>query len=324
MNENILKSIRHILYYASGLQKEEKALFLYDGRTEQVAELFMEVMKQDDRIFDSCKLVQSNNHGEEPSDDAVGKMLESNVIFCLTHNSLAHTQARMEANKRGGRFLSMPSYTVPLLEDPSLTAPYKDYYPQVEEMAQMLTESSTLEITTSSGTFLTADLTGRKGNSCPGFTDSGHLLASPPDIEANIAPVEEKSCGTLLIDGSITCDEIGLLKEQVRVEVENGKVISFSACDKNLTAVLEKMFEEEKRRVLAEIGIGFNKKAALCGNMLVDEGTCGAIHFGFGSNGTIGGKNSVPFHLDFVLKDPTLFLDGKVIMENGDFLNRKD
>ena len=42
MNENILKSIRHILYYASGLQKEEKALFLYDGRTEKVAELYRE------------------------------------------------------------------------------------------------------------------------------------------------------------------------------------------------------------------------------------------------------------------------------------------
>ena len=324
MNEHILKSIRHILYYASGLRQGEKALFLYDGRTEKVAGLFMEVLSQDNRIFDSCQLMQSNIHGEEPPHEAVAKMFASDVIFCLTHNSLAHTQARMEANKRGIRFLSMPSYTPALLEDPSLAAPYKDYYPQVEKMAQILTESSTLKITTSAGTFLTADLTGRKGNSCPGFTDSGHLLASPPDIEANIAPVEEKSCGTLLIDGSITCDEIGLLKEQVRVEVENGKVISFSACDKNLTAVLEKMFEEEKRRVLAEIGIGFNKKAALCGNMLVDEGTCGAIHFGFGSNGTIGGKNSVPFHLDFVLKDPTLFLDGKVIMENGDFLNRKD
>ncbi|MBR2905200.1 MAG: hypothetical protein IKC08_04810 [Lentisphaeria bacterium] len=324
MNENILKNIRHILYYASGLRKGEKSLFLYDDRTEKIAELFMEAAKQDNCISESCKLMQSRVHGEEPPDEAVEKMLESNVIFCLTHNSLAHTQVRMEANRRGIRFLSMPSYTLSLLEDPALTAPYKEYYPRVEKMAQMLTESSILEITTSSGTFLTADLTGRKGNSCPGFTDTNHLLASPPDIEANIAPVEEKSCGNLLIDGSITCDEIGLLKEPVSIEVEKGKIRNFSSGDKKLNAVLEKMFEEEKRRVLAEIGIGFNEKAVLCGNMLVDEGTCGAIHFGFGSNGTIGGKNLVPFHLDFVLKKPTLALDGKIIMENGKFLYGKD
>lgn len=324
MNESILKSIRHILYYASGLEKGEKSLFLYDGRTEKIAELFMEVLKMDGYIFNSCKLMQSNVHGEEPPDEILAEMLERNVIFCLTHNSLAHTKARMEANNRGIRFLSMPSYTLPLLADPALTAPYKDYYPQVEKTAQILTESSTLKITTSSGTFLTADLTGRMGNSCPGFTDRHHLLASPPDIEANIAPIEEKSSGNLLIDGSITCDEIGLLKEPVSIEVEKGKIKNFSSGDKKLNAVLEKMFEEEKRRVLAEIGIGFNEKAVLCGNMLVDEGTCGAIHFGFGSNGTIGGKNLVPFHLDFVLKKPTLALDGKIIMENGKFLYGKD
>ena len=50
MNEHILKSIRHILYYASGLRQGEKALFLYDGRTEKVAGLFMEVLSQDNRI----------------------------------------------------------------------------------------------------------------------------------------------------------------------------------------------------------------------------------------------------------------------------------
>ena len=34
------------------------------------------------------------------------------------------------------------------------------------------------------------------------------------------------------------------------------------------------------------------------------------VHFGFGSNITVGGKNDVPFHLDFVIKKPDLFIDG--------------
>ena len=92
MNKNILKSIRHILYYASGFRKGEKSLFLYDAGTEKIAELFMEVMQLDNNLYDSCKLMQSRVHGEEPPEEAVEKMLESNVIFCLTHNSLAHTE----------------------------------------------------------------------------------------------------------------------------------------------------------------------------------------------------------------------------------------
>ena len=321
MKSDILKNnIRHILFHAATLKEGEKSLFLYDEKTENIALLFMQILQQEGFFFEKHKLAGSSVHGEEPREDAVGKMLSSHVIFCLTHNSLAHTKVRLDANKKGIRFLSMPSYTLPLLEDPALSAPYKDYFPQVEKMAALLTESSTLEISTSSGTYLKACTAGRSGNSCPGFTDPSHLLASPPDIEANIALVEEKSNGTLVIDGSITCDEIGLLKEKVSLEVENGKIRKFLSSDSRITEILEEMFREEKRRVLAEIGIGFNEKASLCGNMLIDEGTKGAIHFGFGSNGTIGGKNLVSFHLDFVLKEPTLLLDGKKIMEKGNFL----
>lgn len=319
MNKNIQQNIRHIFFHAANLKKGEKSLFLYDVKTESTASLFIEAAKKENLDFDFAILPESKVHGEEPSGKIAEKILGCNTVFCLTDKSLAHTKIRMEANNRKIRFLSMPSYTPHLLEDPAVSAPYKDYFPQVEKMAALLTESSTLEISTSSGTFLTADLSGRNGNSCPGFTDDTHLLASPPDIEANIAPLEESSNGILVIDGSITCNEIGLLRENVSVEVEKGMIKSFSSKTDTVTAVLEEMFREEKRRVLAEIGIGFNDRASLCGNMLVDEGTMGAIHFGFGSNGTIGGKNLVPFHLDFVLKDPTLLLDGKKVITNGIF-----
>ena len=63
-----------------------------------------------------------------------------------------------------------------------------------------------------------------------------------------------------------------------------------------------KSTKNNKSRVLAELGIGFNKKAKLTGMMLTDEGSAGNIHFGFGSNYTVGGKNKVSFHIDIVVK----------------------
>jgi leucyl aminopeptidase (aminopeptidase T) len=79
------------------------------------------------------------------------------------------------------------------------------------------------------------------------------------------------------------------------------------------------MFEgkDSKKRILAEIGVGLNPIAKLTGTMLTDEGALGCVHFGFGSNYTTGGINRINFHLDFVIKEPSLFIDKKPIIING-------
>ena len=78
--------------------------------------------------------------------------------------------------------------------------------------------------------------------------------------------------------------------------------------------------KNSKRRVLAEFGIGLNPLAKLTGIMLTDEGALGTIHLGFGSNSTVGGANEVDFHLDFVIKNPTVILDKNIILEKGNLI----
>jgi leucyl aminopeptidase (aminopeptidase T) len=72
--------------------------------------------------------------------------------------------------------------------------------------------------------------------------------------------------------------------------------------------------------VLAECGVGLNPDAELTGSMLTDEGTNGTMHFGFGSNATVGGQNDVSFHLDVVFREATLEIDGSPILEHGEVL----
>ncbi|HOY67834.1 MAG TPA: aminopeptidase, partial [Candidatus Ozemobacteraceae bacterium] len=74
---------------------------------------------------------------------------------------------------------------------------------------------------------------------------------------------------------------------------------------------------EPATRVLAELGVGLNPAARLCGSMLEDEGCRGTVHLGFGSNATIGGRNRVPFHLDMVLRHADLRVDDRPVLENG-------
>ena len=79
----------------------------------------------------------------------------------------------------------------------------------------------------------------------------------------------------------------------------------------------ERLLHSKKSRIIGEFGIGLNPNAELCGMMLPDEGCLGTVHFGIGSNSTIGGKNEVSFHLDHVIKDPSIIIDGSKIMDEG-------
>ena len=298
--------IDNLLFCAGSLTAGEMCIILFDSHTAKVAELFERRLSEKSFDFTSFELPFYKNHGEEPPPEIAEAMRNSSLIVCLTSKSLAHSDARKAANDAGVRFLSMPDYSVALLDEPAVNVNYREYYAEVKAMTAKLDCGQTIRLKSAAGTDLFADISSRAGNCCPGFTDAEHLLASPPDIEANIAPIEDKTCGRIVVDGSITCDEIGLLKVPVYLEIDNGKIVSFDCEDNKIYAVLEKMFEIPERRILGEIGIGFNKKAQLCGNMLVDEGTAGCIHFGFGSNITIGGKNKTPFHMDFVIRNPEI------------------
>ena len=165
-------------------------------------------------------------------------------------------------------------------------------------------------MTTKLGTDITCNITGRRAMSAPGWCSGPGSIASPPDAEVNIAPLETETKGVIIVDGSIPCDELGLLEEPLKLVVEQGCVVDIIG---KHSEVLEAMFEKagDSARVVAEVGIGLNRRAQLCGRMLEDEGCAGTVHFGMGSNSTIGGKNQISFHLDHIVKNAEIRVDGK-------------
>jgi leucyl aminopeptidase (aminopeptidase T) len=70
-------------------------------------------------------------------------------------------------------------------------------------------------------------------------------------------------------------------------------------------------------RNVAEFGIGTNPNAVLSGNILEDEKILGTIHVAFGSNNTFGGRVSAGVHLDAVVMNPTVYIDGSLILDKG-------
>jgi leucyl aminopeptidase (aminopeptidase T) len=309
---------QHLLMNAGDAKLNDKILLIFDSTTQDLVDYFQRAAE-----LLGLKLSLSQNevgerHGLEPDKTVVDMMLKSTLIIALTKYSLAHSKARQMNAKLGGRFLSLPQYTKYLFLNPMILQDYRELNTISTKIANLLTAGSTLNLQSDAGTFLTCSIAGRIGNACPGFVLNAGDLGSPPDSETNIAPVENSSNGLLVVDGSVTMPGIGLLDSKVILEIKNGMVIKIKA-DTEIYGILESELESinSKRRVVAEIGIGLNPLAQLTGNMLSDEGTLGTCHIGLGANSTIGGKNIVDFHLDFVFRNVSVFVDDILIWDRN-------
>ena len=71
---------------------------------------------------------------------------------------------------------------------------------------------------------------------------------------------------------------------------------------------------------IAELGIGTNHGAKIIGEVLEDEKVLGTAHIAIGTNISNGGRIKAPVHLDGVFTKPTIYVDGKKIIENGKML----
>jgi len=314
IDPKIIEGIEIILFKLGNLKLEESLCIVTDDESSEIGDLFQFVSKKHKLKTECFKIENLKIHGQEPPNNVANAMKNCNLILGLTTNSMAHTDARLNATNSGVRYLSLPNYTIDVLKHSSLRIDYYEMGKKAKSLADKFTSSKKMKIETTIGTMLELDITNRNGNFAPGYVGNGVLLGSPPDIEANVPPIEENSEGQIRIDGSIPIKGLGVLKKPILLRIEKGKLSSIEG-DKNVEKFLNKLFDQygEDSRVLAEFGIGFNNKAKLCGNMLIDEGCYGTFHCGFGSNKTIGGNNKINFHVDFVFYANEINFDDQVI-----------
>jgi leucyl aminopeptidase (aminopeptidase T) len=186
-------------------------------------------------------------------------------------------------------------------------------------LTEILNDVKIIHVTAPNGTDITIDVDGRKAISSKGLFHKKGESGNLPTGESYIAPMEGKSNGVFYVDGSMA--GIGVIKgKPIRIEVKNGLAVDISGGSqaKKLNNIINKY--GDNGRNIAEFGIGTNDKVKLSGLLLEDEKVMGTIHIALGDNKSMGGNVNVPIHLDGVVKKPTVFFDGKMIMKNGKLL----
>lgn len=309
---------RRLVEINAGLKPEERALIVCDTDHIDIAGALAYAVKSCGAELSVAIMEPRSTHGEDPTEAIARAMLGADVIFAPTKYSLSHAKAREEANRNGARFISMPDYTREMMKGGAIEADFLQIHQTVKQMKQLLTEAKEIRVTTPAGTDISLRTEGRIGNEVSGVCREAGTWGSPPNIEVNVSPIENLTRGTVVVDGSIPMPEIGLITEELKLVIQDGRIAAFIG--KGQADAFRALINGEKEPenlVLAEFGIGLNNKAHLCGSMLEDEGTYGTAHFGFGHNADQGGKNRAGKHIDAVFRDPTVEMDGRIVMKDG-------
>jgi leucyl aminopeptidase (aminopeptidase T) len=255
---------------------------------------------------------------EEPPSTVASALTRADVVFLSVDLAMAHTRAVREAIGHGARIVSMTAFTDRMMTEGGLFTDFRGRKPVCDALAERLTSGSELRVKNPAGTDLSMGLGGVSGNShaCvldgPGFT-------AVPNIEANCAPAQGTANGRFVVDGSIPYYGIGIVEEPVVFTIEDGFVTGIDGGEqaRSLSDLLAAQNDHWVYNV-AQFAFGLNPDCVdFTGEMLNDEGVNGTVHVGIGTSANLGGAVSAKTHFDAIIREPTVWIDDKVVVEAG-------
>ncbi len=258
--------------------------------------------------------------GDAPPAIGAAAMAAANVALLPVSYSISHSTATRMAMKGGTRVLSLPATTPDQLGRGGAEADFEAASPRVRRMAEALSAASAAHLTTPAGTDCRFDLTGRSGNAHDCILDRPGKFSAFPNIEANTSPVDGTAEGRIVFDGSIPNLRIGPLRTPVICTVKKGNIVKVEGGPE--ADMIRKVWAElgdTSVYNIAQLAIGLNPSIyMLTGVWAQDHGAFGTVHIGIGTSANLGGSTKAVCHFDGMMYRPTLTLDGKVVLDNGE------
>ncbi len=307
---------RNVLTLALGVKKSETTLLIYDKPTENVGKAFICAAAELGLPLTPRMIDVSAGHGADPDPETVGMMQKHNVVIGATFHSLTHCAAMTAArHEHGIRGCTLPGITDDIFIR-SMQAEPAMLSADGERWKKILAGTHQVRIVTEKGTDLKFSI-----GSCPVLVDdadcrTGGIVGNIPAGEVFMVPDPGTANGKIVIDASIGSILWHEGDPDCTVEVRGGSAVSFESergklLEQKLAAAGKNGF------VLAEFGIGTNPFLKISGNLLEDEKVKGTIHLAFGNSASMGGNNDVPVHIDGMVRNPDVFVDGIQVMHKG-------
>jgi 2,5-dihydroxypyridine 5,6-dioxygenase len=265
-----------------------------------------------------CEINGVGQDGAEPSRTVRAAMKAADVIFTPITVSITHTEAMRDACARGARAVVMTGFTTRMMQGGGLEADFWSLKPLCEQIAEYFDRGTNVRVTTPAGTDVQLSIAGRPGIAKTCIVGPGEF--SPvPDVEATVSPVEGSAEGLIVADASIPYLGIGVLSAPIRFQVQAGRIVSLEG-DQMADRLRDAWAAMNDVNVynVAELGIGLNPACQLTGEMLEDEGCWGVLHFGTGTNITLGGTIKAACHYDLLMHRASVQVDEHWVLIDGE------
>ena len=316
MTAELDRAVKTVVRKCMGIQPGEEVLVVCSPVTEEIGAL-MRIEAQGEGADATLAVIsERDSAAAEPPRPVAAAMAAADVVLAPTIQSLSHTAARKAASEEGVRIGTLPGVTEEMLGR-LMTGDLEEIRRRGWAIVTALNRGTEARITCRHGSDLRIGLEGRLGIVDAGELGNRSAFGNLPCGEGFIAPVEGTTEGTLVVDGSIA--SVGLLETPVSLTIREGHLVEATGEDGTALMDLLTVHGHDGTNV-AELGIGTNEEAILTGNILEDEKILGTCHVAFGASAAIGGTVQVPVHLDCVVLEPTVEIDGETIVSSGDLL----
>jgi leucyl aminopeptidase (aminopeptidase T) len=256
--------------------------------------------------------------GSEPPSAVAAMMLEAGAVIELTSLFIGSSLARRRATAAGVRYLAMPGVRLDTFrEDGPLTVDFDAIRADAEQVGAAWGSAERFRLSTPGGTDLSGSVVGRPGRVLHGLAREDGAYMAPPDIEAGSAPVEGTASGVVVVDADLLFMGAGPLPEPVVIHIERGEMVGLEGAEAGRLEEMLARCGDERMSNLAEVSMAFNPAGRVCGVAMETESSRGTAHIALGNSIAYGGVVDAVAHLDCVMRDASLEVDGRPVMVSG-------
>lgn len=311
------KAVYKVLFDCLRLKAADSFLVLVDQTTRELGQLFFKRASQKIKTCAILEIGPRSPRFKDPPAAIVNMLKQMSAILALTSNSLVHSNAFKHVCHNGSRVICLNPLTENVLAR-TLNADFDFIDKKSRRLADLFSIGKKIQLTTGAGTNLLIPIARHHGIANTGIVSEPGSLCVLPSGEARITPDRRETKGVLVVDGSIP--SIGILEEPIVMHIQKG--YAYQITGGKQVAILRNILKPFGRssRNIAEFGIGTNNRAILTGQSIEDEKVLGTAHIALGSPDYEGGSLKRNLHLDVILKNPTVSIDGHPVVENGNLV----
>lgn len=199
----------------------------------------------------------------------------------------------------------------------SLDVDYAELQRKADALAGVLDGARRVHITSPKGTDVTLGIAGRPLDKDVGVVGGATDLSNLPAGEVCLAPLEDEADGAVVFDLAF---RDGRRVEDLEVRFTKGRAEFVGAAREFEFVQRVVAASTEGADVIGELGIGINPAVGEpCGYTLTDEKILGTVHLALGDNEMLGGTNTSSLHWDMMVLKPTLRVDGRAVLVDGEW-----